>query len=130
MNSPPKAILAHLKEKGHAWALAVGVLAGGLYLWHGVRLALTEQELVANGVLTLVAAMTVAGGATTLIGMAIMTKSDFGDLAEFRIQLLTGVVIGVITSTIKLLSLFGVLHAAPSGTHPAPPHETAAPANR
>jgi hypothetical protein len=131
MNSPLQAILAHLKEKGHTWALALGVLAGGLYLWRGVQLALTEQELVANGVLTLVAAMTVGGGATALIGMAIMSKSDFGELTEFRIHLITGVVIGVITSTIKLLSLFGVLHAAPSGRHPAPPpHETAAPANR
>lgn len=84
---------------------------------------------MANGVLTLVAALTVAGGCTTLIGMAIMTRSDFGELAEFRIQLITGVVIGVITSTIKLLSLFGALHAPPRRPPPDAPHETAAPAN-
>jgi hypothetical protein len=38
-----------------------------------------------------------------------MTKADFGELIESRTQLITGVLVGVTISTIKLLSLFGLL---------------------
>ena len=49
------------------------------------------------------------GGVITLIVMASMTKADFGELIESRTQLITGVLVGVTISTIKLLSLFGLL---------------------
>jgi hypothetical protein len=130
MNSPASAILSHLKEKGHAWSIGLAVLAGGLYLRFGIAHAFTEQQLVANLVLALVAAMSVVGGATTLLVMAIMTKADFGELTEFRIQLVTGVLVGVTISTVKLLALFGLLHLPTNRPAARPPRAPAAPAGR
>ena len=122
-------IVPHLKNKGHAWSIGLSLLAAVLYLWFGIAHELLEQQLVANVVLTLVAAMTVVGGLITLIVMAAMTKADFGELIESRTQLITGVLVGVTISTIKLLGLFGLLsipaRAAARTQDPAHPQPSA-----
>jgi len=130
MSSPSAAILTHLKEKGHAWSIGLALLAGGLYLRYGVVHEFTEQQLVANVVLAIVASMSSVGGLITLIVMGLMTKTDFGELTEFRMQLVTGVLVGASLSSVKLLTLFGLLHLSPRPTHTDAPRATAAPAKR
>ena len=63
-------------------------------------------------VLVLISAGTVVGGIISLVVMALMKKTDFGELTDFRTSVILGILVGVAVATISLLSLFGVVRLA------------------
>jgi hypothetical protein len=72
-------------------------------------LAQTEAQFTTDIIVCLVAAASVVSGAVALVAMACMNDKQFGELDNFKIYLITGALVAVIVSALKLLGLFGVL---------------------
>lgn len=105
-------LVTHFKDKGHAWIIALSLVAVIAYIFYTRAAMPSEQQLTANVIVVLVAAGTVVSGVIALIVMASLSKNEFGELVEFRTPLILGILVGVIVSAIKLLSLFGLLNFA------------------
>jgi hypothetical protein len=98
--------LDHFKDKGHVWVIALSVLTLGAFLFLAIGAHQNEERLIANAVLALVAASTLYGGGIALIVLALLNKTQCGELAEFRSGLALGLLVSISLSGIKLVELF------------------------
>jgi hypothetical protein len=112
VNDWKKKLLDHLEKKSHVWIIVPSVATIGGYLWYAIAHGQPEQQLTANVVYAIIAAFAVFGGAISVFIMAFLQKEDFGKVADLRAPILLGACIGAIFSAIKLLGLFGLIHAA------------------
>ena len=100
--------LNHLKDRSHTWIMILSAITVAGYIWYGIANGQSQQQLIANAVLTLVGAGTVYGGALALWVLAIVRKNDCGELADFRNWIVLGLLVGITVAIIQGLSLFGI----------------------
>ena len=108
VGTPPK-ILDHLKARGHAWVIALSAITILAYIMFAIRSQQGEAQLIANSTVALVSMISGYGGILALIILALLSKEQLGELADFKFYLVIGILFGVLVALIKMLALFKVL---------------------